>query len=593
MKFHKNKLLTAVAAAALAFGVAACSSNGDDDQTVSAAPPPAAPPPAGPGNGAPDTDPPAPLSELATAQADAAAAALAAMTASGEAAIAAEAAMAAVANLATMQTGATAAGLAYEARTAAGKAMMAYMDAKAASEAAADAEEVTAAVEDRIMAEEAMADAVTYGTTAMEKAGEAETAAMAELMIVGTVKTVGGTSLDAAAGSSVVTVGEGNDAQTTKTGLVKSLNPMTMGIGVANEVTGVQDDPATDEDETVKHLQAVADRTFAIGKVVDSEDDTARLMIVTKYAGSKTVKVFAYLQSAIEANLVGTKVGFVTFGVDAVLNNTPLKSVGTYYLAGEAVNNNDGLLHTDEVGTKATAESLYSYVSVAATDEAPAVVTYVMRHETSTVGATTTYTYRTVDVEVTVAAFQSEVGTDFETQVMATIPEGADYKHIHFGAWAALGDAKNDGTQVPADLGIGFVQSIGEGLSGTDMPNSGTAEYNGNWAAGVQAEDKDGDGDISLVSGTADFKADFSKATINVNLTGLAKLEGTVDTNTFAGTKATVGANEHSLTEDAKFTGSFSGGFYGKQAAEAGGIFDFTSEDAEAGAFRGAFGGKK
>ena len=59
--------------------------------------------------------------------------------------------MAAVANLATTQTGATSAGLADEAQTAADKAMLAYMDAKAASKAAAEAEEVTAAVEARVM----------------------------------------------------------------------------------------------------------------------------------------------------------------------------------------------------------------------------------------------------------------------------------------------------------------------------------------------------------------------------------------------------------------------------------------------------------
>ena len=35
-------------------------------------------------------------------------------------------------------------------------------------------------------------------------------------------------------------------------------------------------------------------RTFDIGKVVDSADDMARLMIVTQYDGSKTVKVFAH-----------------------------------------------------------------------------------------------------------------------------------------------------------------------------------------------------------------------------------------------------------------------------------------------------------
>ena len=169
----------------------------------------------------------------------------------------------------------------------------------------------------------------------------------------------------------------------------------------------------------------------------------------------------------------------------------------------------------------------------------------------------------------------------------------AEYKHIHFGVWAALGEAEKNGTQELSDLGIGFVQSIGDGLSGADMPNNGGAMYSGNWAAAVQAADEDGNGDISLVHGAAMLDADFSKATITATLTGLATLEGTVDTNTFSGTKATVGANVHSLTPDAKFTGEFSGGFYGAKAAEAGGVFDFTSEDAEAGAFRGAFGGDR
>ena len=37
--------------------------------------------------------------------------------------------------------------------------------------------------------------------------------------------------------------------------------------------------------------------------------------------------------------------------------------------------------------------------------------------------------------------------------------------------------------------------------------------------------------------------------------------------------------------------GEFSGGFYGAKAAEAGGIFEFSSESS--GAFRGAFGGAR
>ena len=42
----------------------------------------------------------------------------------------------------------------------------------------------------------------------------------------------------------------------------------------------------------------------------------------------------------------------------------------------------------------------------------------------------------------------------------------------------------------------------------------------------------------------------------------------------------------------AKFEGNFSGAFFGPLAAEAGGVFDFASDDGdnEGGAFRGAFG---
>ena len=180
------------------------------------------------------------------------------MTASTDAAEAVAAAMAAVANLATMQTGATAGGLADEAQTAADKATMAYMHAKAASEAAAAAEDVVAAVEARLMAETSMASAVMYGMTATEKAGEAETAAMAELMIDGTMKSVGETSIDAMAGASSVTTGSGKNAQTVNTGLIKDMNPMATG----DPITGAVFVPAmaanlTDTDETDQAVKAV------------------------------------------------------------------------------------------------------------------------------------------------------------------------------------------------------------------------------------------------------------------------------------------------------------------------------------------------
>ena len=576
----------ACSAAVLALAMAACSSSSDDNPPVASSTPPPV------GDGGPDPV----LTELEMAQADAAAAATAAMTASGEAETAAMAAMAAVANLATMQTEATAAGLAYEAHTAAGKAMTAYMDAKAASEAAAEAEVVTAAVEARIMAEEAMADAMMYAMTASEKGTAAETAAMEELMIVGTVKTVGGTDLDADAGSTVVTVGEGNDAQTTRTGLIEGMAPMTTGDGADTGVAGVQDDPDIPGSQAIKHVQMVADRTFAIGKVVDSADDTARLMIVIKYAGSKN----AYVYNVGGDEETGTKAGYITIedtDTDAAdVNNVALKSEGTFYAAGTDGGGEGALDETDEVATTTKAVEVFSYKDVGdgQNDEKKYVV---LTGENKDVAAgVTTYTYTNVDTEVTVPA-NGGADEPFDTKVRAAIPEATDYKHIHFGAWAALGAPAKSGSQKLSDLGIGFVQSVGDGLSGADMPNNGGADYSGNWAAAVQGEDEDGNGDIRLMHGAATLNADFSKAEITATLTGLATLEGTIDTNTFTGTKAAVMAedaeNPHGLDVDGKFTGSFSGGFYGKQAAEAAGIFDFTSEDQEAGAFRGAFGGDR
>ena len=137
----------------------------------------------------------------------------------------------------------------------------------------------------------------------------------------------------------------------------------------------------------------------------------------------------------------------------------------------------------------------------------------------------------------------------------------------------------------------------GEGLTpigggSDDMPNGGEATYNGNWVAAVQREDDDGNGAISLENNAAELKADFGMGEITAELTGLATLTGDIAGNTFSGDEAMVPAANMYNLGTGKFTGTFSGGFYGAKAVEAGGIFGFTSEDAEDGAFRGAFGGK-
>ncbi len=64
-------------------------------------------------------------------------------------------------------------------------------------------------------------------------------------------------------------------------------------------------------------------------------------------------------------------------------------------------------------------------------------------------------------------------GDASDRKARAIIPEASDYKHIHFGVWAALGEAAKNGDQEISDLGIGFVQNIsGEGLTVVDMPNN-------------------------------------------------------------------------------------------------------------------------
>ena len=236
---------------------------------------------------------------------------------------------------------------------------------------------------------------------------------------------------------------------------------------------------------------------------------------------------------------------------------------------------------------------MFSYVSPAA-NNADGTKTYVVWKSDLTEGTTTMTTYTVVDILVPHDIDGDNATTDDNMQeVTAKIPEATDYRHIHFGAWAALDAPAKDGTQKISDLGIGFVQSIGDGLTGADMPNNGDATYSGNWVANVQRADEDGNGAISLTNGAADLTADFEKAAISVDLTDLATLTGAIDGNTFSGTKASDIDAMHGLASDGMFTGTFSGGFYGTKAAEAGGIFDFTSEDAEDGAFRGAFGGDR
>ncbi len=588
MSIHRN-LMTVCFAAVFALGLAACSSSSDDD------PPEVAVTPTEPESDPSPTD-------LETTQAAAAAAAAAAMTASTNADASASGAEAATASSATLQTGEMAMMYAMGARESADEAMAEYMKAKAASEAAAAATTASAAGRALENAEAAQAAAEAAAGTASEKAMKAADAAKMELMIDGTMKSVGDTTVDAAAPNSEVTTGTGAAAQKAITGLLPGMEPE----GSAKAVTGIayreaadaDDASTTDVDETKEqpYVQAVAARDdIKLGKVVDSSDDMARLMIITKYVGKKSVRVFA--DAADAGNFSGTVQpdGSIETAAGNVVTLKPVS--GTYYQAGTN-DGNDGLTHEDVVTftSKTKGRSVFAFTNNNntpndATDDTTGHVVLISSTPNVDTGDTTN-SYRAVDIDAPAAPDDPTVTADTDPEeigVKAKVPDGAAYSHVHFGVWAGLSEAKASGAQSIADLGIGFVQSVGDGMTGSDMPNNGTASYSGNWAATIQGEDPDGDGDISLESGPAMLSANFNKSEITVTLTGLATLEGDISGNTFSGSKATESHDDLSGT----FTGSFGGGFYGSQAAETAGIFDFASKDNVGGAFRGAVGGKK
>ena len=339
------------------------------------------------------------------------------------------------------------------------------------------------------------------------------------------------------------------------------------------------------------YKQQAAARTFAIGKTLDSPDDMTRLMLITDHAGENMVRVFAPGDPAEDA-VSGTKAGYLTIEDDGTIgadvNNVPLTSLGMFYPTTPATPTSPSLVFGDPIAANAEPTEVFSYVDPSvAQSETEDGVRYAALRSKLTAGDTTTYNYTTgADIEAAEGAPDGlDTGADpDDAQVTVPIPGPVAYQHLHFGVWASLGEAMKDGTQEVDELGIGFVQNIGDGMTET-MPIRGTLTHNGNWAATVQRSA----GAVSLEHGAATLEANIAKATLTATLTGLAKLEGDLDGSMFSGTKATPEAgNIYGLR--GKFAGDFSGGYYGADAAEAGGIFDFSSTTS--GAFRGAFGGK-
>ena len=574
MTFRNHYMMIALLAG---FGLAlgACSSSGDApaEETVVETP-------------APEPDP-APT-DLETTQSAAADAAAAAKVASDAAAASASDAATATANLATLQTGEKARAYSDSAGDAADAAMAAYDAAKAAAAAAADATEASAAGRALENAETAQADAESAAMKAGEYAMKATEAAGVELHIDGTMKSVGNSSIDADMGMLTKTADDGSKTITGM--LADNMQPMR----TTDAVTGVPFVAKTTNNGTdTPYKQAVAAGSIKIGKLLDTTDDTARLMLITHHQGEKSVRVFVDGPTAEVSNVVGAATAATADTAEtggALAENAKVRPLGVYYQAEHysdattAAPSDTNLGAFDRVTvTDAKGITIYELSDVDGGSTTPA-----RRVDSTTNAATgaTTHTYRVVDILADgQMADGADVGADpDDLAVKTSIPAPTAYSHIHFGVWAGLGGAKNDGSQAVVDLGIGFVQNF-SGSGVTDKQGIGTATFSGDWVAAVRGQ---GTKAIKLNDGDATLNANFDKGTLTADLDGLATLEGKLSGNGFSGTTAK--DIEHGdLDSDGSFPGTFSGNIYGPKGEEAAGVFSFDGD--EAGAFRGAFGG--
>ena len=558
----------------LALALAACSGSSSDKEDMEMPPPVVEMP-------EPEPEPEPEPTELEMAQTAAEAAAGAAMTASTDAGTAASAAATAAENLALVQTNAAAAGNAKNAADAAAMAKTASDAANAASGTAADVDTVTAAVTAKLEAEAAQGDAEMYGVMAAEESGKAVAAAATELKIVEKTKSVGDTSITVGASKSEVTTTTGGKSTTVITGGIGKISAMSEAVDLIMDAV-VNESATPPVLVAVVAKPAIVAQSINIGLILDSDDDSARLRLVTHYIGTATVG--AYNDNDRNDNLANT-LNIMATAHDAY-DHTPgdadtvpavriRTAPGMFYEADMSVDGDVADDATVMAGAKST--ELFYYDVVTPGDPSTTERTWLRRMSSTTdTAGVVTHNYAVVTAVVGVKGF----------------PMATAFKHVHYGTWNGL---SGSGDNKLADLGIAFANPTADGsMTGSDMPNVGSAEYNGHWVASVRAADPEGDGTISSQSGNSKVMANFEKNEINVDLDGLAVLDGAIAGDRFHGTKVSgVKVGNGSLDADGTFMGGFNGAFFGPKAAEAGGVFDYTSKDQKAGEFRGAFGGDK
>ncbi len=571
---HKN-LAAVCCAVMLAFGLAACSSSSNKTVVTEAE------------------------KTINTARTGAMSAATAAKTASDnakEAADEADAAVMAVTPIFTMTGGGddpvNLAGLAKEARDAATNAEKYNQETKTESDKAAAAETVTAAADARAAAELAQENAEAQERIAAEKAKMAKDTAAMGIKVSGDTDmartySFGDTSITPAAltGKKVETRLVNGKEVTLSTNLIGDFK-----VSLKEDVAGVEGTAASGGTPEVKAKPIIEARETLVGKIYDSADDKTRLLLFTHYTGSKVVGAYRTVNTKTVEGKVTPNAEHGEYDHDND-DETPslkvMKAAGEFYLV-----TGSGALsassHTDKIEKATKATPIYYYTEPAE-GSTPSKKIWIVRSKTKDEAGTITYEYQDVSVVENVKGF----------------PVATPYQHLNYGMW--IGNLKANGDDSDADLaelGTAFVvaKAGGKGMTGGDMPASGTATYDGHYVVTFRAKKATGDGRFHYRSDHSTLTANFANDTVMVDLYGLATLEGTIKGDWFSGTNVSgvaplsdKPANDflEADTSGANYTGTFSGGFFGPKAAEAGGVFDYTSEGRKKGEFRGAFGGVK
>ena len=354
----------------------------------------------------------------------------------------------------------------------------------------------------------------------------------------------------------------------------------------------------------------IGERDLVVGTYTDSQDDTVRLRLMDKYSGIKKINLFhirdAFLldntRSVSEENPWGTWFGGVPI----------IRADGEFY---EVTGLTRTRVSQNAARWPALTESNLSSVSLVgkgserekdwnAEGELGIYHTTLKARYTTTGGIALSagqkiYMWRVPPNRKLVTTVKASFQLISVVEDVTT-PVAKSYEHMNYGMWASL---KEDGEK-PSDLGTGFVRNLAEDSMTADMPTEGTAvAYHGHWVANVRKAHEEGTGDIVEMEGGSKTTANFERNTITVDLMKkgsatdkFASLTGgTISGNTFKGTAVTVVDADSGLkTTGGEYTGpGFNGTFFGPDAVEVGGVFDFTSEGKKHGELRGAFGGRK